>query len=83
MGLRAIILMWVCFGWGMTALAAGPPLSLSEAMLLALKHNPALAAAGMTVETAEADLAKARARSCPRLTSRRPTTIPIIPLRSS
>ncbi len=65
MGLRAIILMWVCFGWGMTALAAGPPLSLSEAMLLALKHNPALAAAGMTVETAEADLAKARARFLP------------------
>jgi len=34
-------------------------------MLLALKHNPALAAAGMTVETAEADLAKARARFLP------------------
>ncbi len=44
MGLRAIILMWVCFGWGLPALAAAPPLSLSEAMLLALKHNPALAA---------------------------------------
>ena len=34
-------------------------------MLLALKHNPALAAAGMAVETAEADLAKARARFPP------------------
>jgi outer membrane protein TolC len=34
-------------------------------MLLALKHNPALKAAGMTVETAEADLAKARARFLP------------------
>ena len=29
-------------------------------MLLALKHNPALAAAGMAVETAEADLARAQ-----------------------
>ena len=34
-------------------------------MLLALKHNPALAAAGMAVETAEADLARARARFLP------------------
>jgi hypothetical protein len=36
--------MGLCFGWGMTALAAPPPLSLGEAMLLALKHNPDLAA---------------------------------------
>ena len=65
MGLRAFILMWLCLGWGVTALAAAPPLTLSEAMLLALKHNPALAAAGMAVETAEADLARARARFLP------------------
>ena len=34
-------------------------------MLLALQHNPALKAAGMTMETAEADVAKARARFLP------------------
>jgi outer membrane protein TolC len=34
-------------------------------MLLALKHNPALAAAGLAVETAEADMARARARFLP------------------
>ncbi len=65
MGRRAFILIWLCLGWGLTALAAAPPLTLGEAMLLALKHNPALKAAGMTVETAEADLAKARARFLP------------------
>jgi outer membrane protein len=65
MGRRAFILIWLCLGWGLTALAASPPLTLGEAMLLALKHNPALKAAGMTVETAEADLAKARARFLP------------------
>ena len=65
MRLRALILMWLCFGWAVTALSASPPLTLSEAMLLALKHNPALAAAGMAVETAEADLARARARFLP------------------
>jgi outer membrane protein len=65
MGRRGFILIWLCFGWGLTALAASPPLTLGEAMLLALKHNPALKAAGMTVETAEADLAKARARFLP------------------
>ena len=61
----AVILMWLCLGWGATALAAPAPLTLSEAMLLALKHNPALAAAGLAVETAEADMAKARARFLP------------------
>ncbi|MBI4796642.1 MAG: TolC family protein [Deltaproteobacteria bacterium] len=40
-------------------------MTLGEAMLLALQHNPGLKAAGLTVETAEADLAKARARFLP------------------
>ncbi len=66
MRLRAFILgLLLCLGGAVTAPAAAPPLTLGEAMLLALKHNPALAAAGMTVETAEADLAKARARFLP------------------
>jgi outer membrane protein TolC len=52
-------------GGGGTALAAAPPLTLGEAMLLALQHNPALKAAGMSMETAEAELAKARARFLP------------------
>jgi outer membrane protein len=65
MGRRTAILLGLILSWGLNALAAGPPLTLGEAMLLALKHNPALQAAGMTVETAEADLAKARARFLP------------------
>ncbi len=66
MRLRAFILgLLLCLGGAVAAPAAAPPLTLGEAMLLALKHNPALAAAGMTVETAEADLAKARARFLP------------------
>jgi len=34
--------LWLCLGWGVTALAAPAPLTLGEAMLLALKHNLAL-----------------------------------------
>lgn len=68
MGLRmAILLMIFCFGVSGPVVAAEPPLTLGEAMLLALKHNPGLKAAGMTVETAEADMAKARARFFPKL----------------
>jgi OMF family outer membrane factor len=48
-------------------LAAGQSLTLGEAMLLALKHNPGLRAAGLTVETAEAEVARARARFLPKL----------------
>jgi outer membrane protein len=65
MGLRRLFLLLGFLGWGVGALAASPPLTLGEAMLLALQHNPALKAAGMSVETAEADLAKARARFLP------------------
>jgi OMF family outer membrane factor len=42
-------------------------LTLGEAQFLALKHNPGLKAAGMTVETAEADMARARARFLPKV----------------
>ncbi len=47
--------------------AGGQPLTLGEAQLLALKHNPGLKAAGMTVETAEAEVARARARFLPKV----------------
>lgn len=47
--------------------AASASLTLSEAMILALKHNPGLKAAGMTVEIAEADVARARARFLPQI----------------
>ncbi|MCL4504051.1 MAG: TolC family protein [Deltaproteobacteria bacterium] len=59
----------VIFWLGLPGLppAASQPLTLGEAMFLALKHNPGLKAAGMTVETAEADLAKARARFLPKV----------------
>jgi outer membrane protein len=63
----AIIILLGCLGWGGVALAAAPPLTLGEAMLLALQHNPALKAACMTMETAEADFAKARARFLPKV----------------
>ena len=63
----AILVVIFCLGvTGSVMAEAQPhPLTLSEAMLLALKHNPALAAAGLTVETAEADLARARSRFLP------------------
>lgn len=47
--------------------AGDPPLTLGEAMLLALKHNPGLKAAGLTLETSEAEVAKARARFLPKV----------------
>jgi outer membrane protein len=62
---KAIVTAILCLALPGTALAAGEPLTLGEAMLLALKHNPGLKAAGMSVETAEADVAKARARFLP------------------
>ena len=65
MRLRTLILLLACLGGAVAALAAAPPLTLGEAMLLALQHNPALKAAGLTMETAEADVAKARARFLP------------------
>jgi outer membrane protein TolC len=57
----------LCLGLPGSSLAAGQPLTLGEAMLLALKHNPGLKAAGMTVETAEAEVAMARARFLPKV----------------
>jgi len=71
MGLRAAFLLLLVLSWGAEPAGAAPspaaPLTLAEAMLLALQHNPALKAAGLTVETAEADLAKARARFLPKV----------------
>jgi outer membrane protein len=52
---------------GQAAWAGAPPLSLSEAILVALKENPGLRAAGLEVPAAEADIARARARFLPRL----------------
>jgi len=61
MGLRAGILLLLILSWGGAPAGAAPEagalLTLAEAMLLALQHHPSLKAAGMTVETAEADLA--------------------------
>jgi len=63
---RTVILFVVLLCWGADS-AAASPLTLGEAMLLALQHNPGLKAAGLTVETAEADVAKARARFLPQV----------------
>lgn len=52
---------------GQTAWAGAQPLSLSEAILVALRENPGLKAAGLEMPAAEADVAKARARFLPRL----------------
>ncbi|MFI5329566.1 MAG: TolC family protein [Desulfobaccales bacterium] len=65
--LVAILTVILCLGLPGSTPAAGQPLTLDEAMLLALKHNPGLKAAGLTVETAEADLAKARAHFLPKV----------------
>lgn len=62
----AILTAIFCLGLPGSILAASQPLTLGEAMLLALKHNPGLKAAGMTVETAEAEVARARAKFLPR-----------------
>jgi outer membrane protein TolC len=60
MGLRVTLLVALLLSswWGLGA--AAPPLTLAEAMLLALKENPGLKAAGFTVEAAETDMARAR-----------------------
>jgi outer membrane protein len=63
----AILAVIIYLGFSGLAAAGGQPLTLGEAQLLALKHNPGLKAAGMTVETAEAEVAKARARFLPKL----------------
>lgn len=65
MRLHTLVLWLAVLGWAVVGLAAAPPLTLGEAMLLALQHNPVLKAAGLTMETAEADVAKARARFLP------------------
>ncbi len=66
MGLRAGMLLVVFLVWGVTALAAAPPLDPGRGHAPGPEAQPGLkAAAGMTVETAEADLAKARARFLP------------------
>jgi TolC family type I secretion outer membrane protein len=70
MKIRAAWLLLLVWSWGALLVAATPtpaPLTLGEAMLLALQHNPSLRAAGLTVDTAEADLAKARARFLPKV----------------
>jgi outer membrane protein len=71
MGFRLIILAVILLGLGVTVAPGGPPpsppLDLAETMLLALKHNPGLKAAGLTVETAEAEVARARAHFLPQV----------------
>ncbi len=61
------ILVAICFCLGVGAAPAAEPLTLAEAMLLALKENPGLKAAGLGLEAAEADVAKARARFLPQV----------------
>jgi outer membrane protein len=59
------LLFWL--GWAPGATEAGPPLTIGEAVLLALKENPGLKAAGFSVPAAEAQVARARARFLPRI----------------
>lgn len=51
----------------LAAWAADNPLSLGEAVLLALKENPGLKAAGLSLPAAEAEVARARARFLPQI----------------
>jgi outer membrane protein len=64
-GLVAAILV----GVALAAAASGepPPLTLGEAVLLALKENPGLKAEGLNVPAAEAQVAMARARFLPQI----------------
>lgn len=59
----------VVFWWvgGGAAWAGNQTLTLPEAILLALRENPGLKAAGLEVPAAEAEVAQARARFLPRL----------------
>jgi outer membrane protein len=54
-------------GFTAAALGAAAPLTLGEAVLLALKENPGLKAAGLSVPEAEAQVAMARARFLPQV----------------
>jgi outer membrane protein len=65
--IAAILTIILCLALPGSTPAADQPLTLGEAQLLALKHNPGLKAAGMTVETAEAEMARARARFLPKV----------------
>jgi len=60
------VLLWGLL-WAAGALAADSPLTLGEAVLLALKENPGLKAAGLSVPAAEAQVAQARARFLPQV----------------
>jgi outer membrane protein len=64
-GLVAAILVGV--GFSAAALGAAAPLTLGEVVLLALKENPGLKAAGLSVPEAEAQVAMARARFLPQI----------------
>jgi outer membrane protein len=72
MKLKSLSFAWsVALFWGLVwaggVLAAGSPLTLGEAVLLALQENPGLKAAGLSVPAAEAQVARARARFLPQI----------------
>ncbi|MGQ9688467.1 MAG: TolC family protein [Desulfobaccales bacterium] len=59
---------WILITWlGLSSAQIQAPLSLAEAQILALKENPGLKAAGLSLATAEAEVAKARARFLPQV----------------
>jgi hypothetical protein len=75
------LFLWA--GWAFWASEAGPPLTLGEAVLLALKENPGLKAAGLSLPAAEAQVARAGPGFSPRSAFSRPTALPTIPPRCS
>jgi len=64
---RGFIVFFMTIWWGLSGAWAQPPLTLAEAQLLALRENPGLKAAGLALATAEAEVAKARARFLPQI----------------
>lgn len=62
----SVVLFWGWI-WAAGSQAAGSPLTLGEAVLLALQENPGLKAAGLSVPAAEAQVARARARFLPQI----------------
>lgn len=62
-----VVLVLLGTGWAAWAQGPGPPLTLGEAVHLALKENPGLKAAGLSLPAAEAEVARARARFLPQV----------------
>ena len=67
LGFWWVVAILLVVGWTTSVWGTPAPLTLGEALLLALQENPGLKAAGYSVPAAEAQVARARARFLPRI----------------